>query len=121
MKVNEILDIMEIVYVDDEDNIIKEGAVRQYKKDKTGNKILKKFRCTNGNKAGKLVSSPNECSKRVDPAKRRHGKKIMRTKGKIIQRKGKISKKRTISKTISRLNARMMGKTKKSNYSGTNK
>lgn len=121
MKVNEILDMMEVVYVDEDDNILSEAAIRQYKRDPKGNKMIKKFRCTTGLKAGKLVASPNACSKRMDPKKRRQGRKIMRTKGKTIQRKGNISKKKSISKTVARLNARMMGKTTTSNHSGDNK
>jgi hypothetical protein len=121
MKLVDIFEKWEVIYVDEDNNVLNEAAVRQFKKSKEGNKMEKKYRCTSGQKAGKIVSAPASCSKRIDPKKRRQGKKIMRTKGKTIQRKSKISKKKSISKIVSRLNARMMGKTTKSNTSGTNK
>jgi hypothetical protein len=90
--------------------IFTEAAVRQYKKNPITNKLERKFRCTTGLKKGKIAASQAACSQRPDPKKRRKGKQIMRAKKSIIQRKSKISKAKTISKTLSRLNARMMGK-----------
>jgi len=90
--------------------IFTESAVRQFKRKPGTNKLERKFRCTTGPKKGKIASSLAACSKRPDPKKRRKGKQIMRAKKSIIQRKSKVSKAKTISKTLSRLNARMMGK-----------
>lgn len=110
MKLTDIMEGWEVVYVDEDDNVLEESAVRQFKKDPKGNRMLKKFRCTSGPKSGKLVSSPAACSKRVDPKRRKQGRKIMRTKGKTIARKSKVTKKKSISKILTKLNAKMMGK-----------
>ncbi len=91
----------------DEDLII-EGAKRQYKK--KGNEISIKYRCMTGPKKGKLVSHPGKCGIRKDPKKVRRGKKIMRTKKGVIMRKSKVSKNKSLSKLITRINKRLSGK-----------
>lgn len=90
--------------------ILGEGAIRQFKKKPGSNKLEKKFRCSGGPKDGKIVSSTTACAKRVDPKKRRHGKLVMKRKGSTIKRKSDISKKRSISRMLSKMNARLMGK-----------
>lgn len=87
---------------------ITEGVKRQYKS--VGGKMEKRFRCTGGNKKGKLVSKPSICFKRKDPKKVRRGKKLMRMKKNLIARKTKISKRKQISKLITRMNKRISGK-----------
>ncbi len=113
MKIEEVLFesecIFEEVYVDIDNNILAEAAVRQWKKQ--GNKLVKKYRCLSGAKKNRLVSKPGDCATRKDPKKVRRGKKIMRTKKGVITRKSKIAKRKSISKILSRLNARLMGKT----------
>lgn len=113
MKVFEIFEQWEVVYVDEQDNVLTEAAVRQFKKKRGTNKMEKKFRCTTGPKKGKIVAQMNSCSKRPDPKKRRQGRKVMRTKKAAIQRKSRISKKKAISKTLTKLNARLMSKSGK--------
>jgi len=99
----------QVCYFDEDGNeILDEAAVRQFKKQ--GNKLVKKFRCLSGPKAGKLVSNPSGCGVRKDPKKVRNGRKVMRQKGAIINRKGQISKKRAVSTQLKRINKRLSGK-----------
>ena len=113
MKVEDILFEheceLEEVWVDENDEILSEAAVRQWKK--SGAKMLKKYRCLAGPKKGRMVSKPGDCAVRKDPAKVRHGRKVMRSKKGVISRKTKISKRKSISKILTKLNARLMGKT----------
>lgn len=100
----------EVVYLDESGNeILDESAIRQFKR--VGQKLIKKFRCTSGPKSGKLVSSPQACGQRKDPAKVRRGRKVMRTKGALIKRKTKIAKRKSKSKLVAKLNARLSGNT----------
>lgn len=114
MKLHELIDgdnfeDCEIVYLDEAGNeILDEGAIRQYKQ--VGQKLIKKFRCTSGAKNGKLVSSPQACGQRKDPRRVRQGRKVMRTKGAVIKRKTKIAKRKSKSKLVARLNARISGR-----------
>lgn len=108
MKLNEILYECECVYVDEDDNILSEAAVRQWKR--MGSTIIKKYRCLGGVKAGKLVSDPSKCVTKKDPKKVRHGRKVMRSKKGTIGRKSKITKKRSLSKLVAKMNMRLMGK-----------
>jgi hypothetical protein len=109
MKIDELLYDCECVIVDEDGNILDEGAVRQWKKTKSG-KVMK-YRCKSGPKKGRLVSKPGGCATRKDPKRKRIGKKVMRSKKNVIARKSKISKRKGISKMLSKLNARLMGKT----------
>lgn len=115
MKVYEVLDEdcvdCEIVFVDEDNNILSEAAVRQWKR--SGQKLVKKYRCLSGPKKNKLVSNPGDCAVRKDPRKVRHGKKVMRSKKRSIMRKSLISKRKSISKILQKLNARLMGKSVK--------
>ena len=99
----------EVCYFDEDGNeLLDEAAVRQFKKQ--GNKIVKKFRCLSGPKAGRLVSNPSGCGMRKDPKKVRQGRKTMRQKGAIINRKGQIAKKKAVSAQVTKLNKRLSGK-----------
>ncbi len=113
MKVSEILYetecLFEEVYVDEHDEILSEAVIRQWKRQ--GDKLVRKYRCLSGMKKNKLASTPGGCATRKDPAKVRRGRKLMRTKKGIINRKSKISKRKAISRIVTRLNARLMGKT----------
>ena len=118
MKVFEILEehceeCYEEVMVDENDEILSEGAIRQWRR--TGKTLVRKYRCMSGKKKGKLVASPGKCGERKDPKKVRTGRKTMRSKKGIIQRKSKVAKRGQISKMVTRLNARLMGKTAKTN------
>jgi len=110
MKVNDLLfnPLYEMVSVDEDDNILSEAAIRQFKR--KGKEIIKKYRCTAGPKKGRLASNPNDCSKRKDPKKVRQGRKVMRSKKGVIKRKSLVTKKTSISKIVARMNARLMGR-----------
>jgi len=110
MKLFEILNpncLCEEVFLDQDRNIISEAAIRQYKR--TDKKIVPRYRCLAGPKAGKLVSNAGDCAHRKDPRKVRLGRKIMRMKKGVIIRKGEISKQKGISKIVTRMNQRLMG------------
>ena len=100
--------LFEEVYVDDDDNILTEAAMRQFKL--TNKRITRKYRCMAGPKKGRLVSKPSGCATRKDPAKVRHGRKVMRSKKGVIARKSKISKKKAMNKIVAKMNRRLMGK-----------
>lgn len=100
--------VYESVFVDADDNVLSEGAVRQWKRQ--GGKLVQKYRCLAGKKKGKLVASPSGCGQRKDPKKVRTGRKTMRSKKGIIGRKAIISKRQAISTRLKKMNARLMGK-----------
>lgn len=112
MKVDDVLNEyvceFEEVYVNENDEVLTEAAIRQWKK--SGQKMVKRYRCMAGPKKNRLVLKPGDCATRKDPAKVRHGRKVMRSKKGVIQRKSKISKRKSISKILAKLNARLMGK-----------
>lgn len=110
MLVEDILhgDLYEEVFVDSDDNILSEAAIRQFKRN--GKEIVRKYRCTAGPKKGRLASSPSDCTKRKDPKKVRQGRKTMRSKKGTIKRKSMITKRTSISKIVAKMNARLMGK-----------
>jgi len=114
MKLYEVLEELapvcevEEVWVDENDNILTEAAVRQYKR--VGMTLVKKYRCLAGPKKGKLVASAGDCGTRKDPKKVRQGRKVMRSKKGIIARKGKISKRTSFSRLVTKVNRRLAGK-----------
>ena len=106
--------LYETVYVDENDDIVEEGAARQYKlmpiRGGKAKKITRKYRCLAGPKKGRLVATPASCATRRDPKKVRHGRKVMRSKKGIIQRKSRISKNKAMSRMVTKMNRRLMGK-----------
>ncbi len=98
----------EVVYVDDQDNVLTESAVRQFKR--IGNTIKRRYRCLSGPKAGKLVAKPYGCATRKDPRKVRQGRKLMRSKKGTIQRKARVTKGKSLSRMVTRMNKRLSGK-----------
>lgn len=111
MKLFEILydmDLYKEVYVDEDDNILNEAAIRQFKL--VNKKITRKYRCMAGPKKGRLVAKPSGCATRKDPAKVRHGRKVMRSKKGIIKRKSRITKNKAMNKIVAKMNKRLMGK-----------
>jgi hypothetical protein len=97
----------EIVYVTEDNKVLTEGAKRAYAK--KGGKVVKKYRCTSGPKKGKIVSDPKTCATRKDPKKKRIGKKVRREKGGLLKRKTAQSKKKSVSKLVTKLNKRLSG------------
>lgn len=72
---------------------------------KSGNSIKRKFRCTTGKKRGKIVGSPSACFSPVDLKKKFRMKQLQRTKGHLMHRKAKITKRANpTSKKIAAMN-----------------
>lgn len=109
MKVSDIFcQECELVQVDENDNILNEAAIRQFKR--VGNTMKQKYRCLSGKKKGKLVSHPGDCGTRKDPKNVRKGRKVMRSKKGVIQRKSQISKRQSMSRVVTKMNKRLAGK-----------
>lgn len=108
MKLDEIVCLcFEEVWVDEDDNVLTEAAIRQWKR--SGNTLVKKYRCKGGPKDGKLVSDPGKCGTRKDPKKVRTGRKVMRAKKGTIKRKTALSKRKMISRLVSKMNKKLSG------------
>ncbi len=106
-EVNKILDgIVELTEGDEFDKIV-ESVQRQFRR--YGDKFLRQYRCTTGQKAGRMVTSPEKCGIRKDPRRVRMGKKSARMKKGQRIRKTLFTKRKTQSKRLSRLNKRMRG------------
>lgn len=73
----------------DEDSL-QENSVQAWAK--SGNTVVKKYRCMSGARKGRLVASPSDCSKRVDPQKKINMKKLLARVGKRIARKANRTK-----------------------------
>lgn len=95
----------EIVYCDEEGTQLNEAAIRAFKR--SGMIIKRYYRCTTGDKAGRLVSNPKSCSIRKSPDKVRHGRKVMRKKQNIINQKARIAKRSSLSKLVTKKNVIM--------------
>lgn len=72
---------------------------------RSGDKVVRKFRCTSGPKQGRIVSSASACGRAPDPKKRLQMKKTKASKGKRMARKAQRTKKRNpTSLRVQRLN-----------------
>ena len=98
----------ELVWVDEEENVLTEAAKRAYKRQ--GNTVRRMYRCTSGPKKGKVVSDPKTCMTRKDPRKKRIGKKVARERKGVRIRKTKLAKRQATSKLVKKMNARLSGK-----------
>jgi hypothetical protein len=110
MKLDELIceECCEVVYTNEEGEILTEAAIRQFKR--VGSQIKRQFRCTSGPKKGRIVSTPQACTQRKDPKKKRHSKKVNRTRKGVRVMKTKIAKKTHGSKLVTRMNRRIAGK-----------
>lgn len=105
----------EEVYVDEygniydlDKNIIEEAAVtRQFKR--YGDNLKRQFRCMSGPKKGRIVAKAANCGRRKDPMRVRIGKKSSRIKKGQRVRKTLRTKKKTISKVLTRRNKALRG------------
>lgn len=72
---------------------------------RSGKKIVRKFRCTQGRKQGRIVSDPTTCGKGVDVKKRQVLRKTMMAKGTRLRRKAlRTKKKNPISIRLQKMN-----------------
>lgn len=70
-----------------------------------GKKITKKFRCTVGKRAGRVVANPAQCTAPIDIKKRFVLKRTKAAKGGLMARKSKRTKRSNpASKIVARLN-----------------
>lgn len=105
MLINEIL----IEDVIEDDDLLCEGAVRQMRR--YGSKMKMQYRCQGGDKDGRLVSKPSECSIRKNPNKVRAGQHSSRIKKGQRVRKTQFTKRKTLSQILVRRNKMMKGAT----------
>jgi len=85
-------------------------STRQLKKLPGKNEVVTRYRCSSGKRKGKLVIKPGNCGVRIDPKRKRIGKKSMRLKKGVRIMKTKIAKRKSVSQMVSRINKRLMGK-----------
>lgn len=105
MLLSELFSISEDDLIEE---FLNESAVMAW--GKVGDQVVKKYRCTSGPRKGRLVSSPGDCSKRIDPAKKLRMKKTMAKMGKRIARKAKRTKRvNPTSKKVAARNAAIRG------------
>lgn len=100
----------EVVYTDEFDNIIHEGTLTEtaegaYKR--YGNVIKKQYRCTSGPKTGKIVANPIDCNKPKNKKRIKAGKKAARKSKSLRIAKSKMSRKKSISKMVTKLNNKL--------------
>jgi len=70
-----------------------------------GNKIVRKFRCSVGQRQGRVVSDPSQCAKPIDLKKRMTLRKTKAKMGARIAKKAQRTKRMNpASKAIQRLN-----------------
>lgn len=90
-------------YEDIIDNFIMESAKAAW--GKKGNQIVKRFRCSSGPRAGRVVSKPADCSKRLDVGRRQKMKHTHRRLGHRMSRKAQRTKRMNpISRQLKRRN-----------------
>ena len=99
--------LYEEVWCDMNDNILNEAAVRMFKR--IGREVKRRYRCTTGPRKGKPVADPKLCATRIDPKKKRHGRKVARTRKGIRIRKTKITNRTSMSRMVRRMNQRLKG------------
>lgn len=95
----------DVVYVDDDDNSLTEAAIMAFRRQ--GTDIKRKFRCTSGEKKGRLVSDPSTCTRRKNPKRMMAGRRISRAVKGIRIRKSKIALRRNTSKMVRSMNKRL--------------
>lgn len=97
--------LRELFTKDDEDGLF-EGARIAWAK--VGDKVVKKYRCTDGRRQGRIVSHPSQCSKPVNLKQRLKFRQTKLAKGRRMARKSKRTKGRNpASKRVKRMNLAM--------------
>jgi len=87
---------------------IKEGELEEGAKmvwARSGNKVIRKYRCTSGKRNGRTVSSPSQCNAPIDIKKRQKMKQTRAAKGARMVRKARKTKRfNPASKRIQQMN-----------------
>jgi len=108
MKLFEVLYNCEECEIDDDDELLTEARVkRQFRR--YGDRFKRQFRCMSGPKQGRVVPSPEKCGIRKDPKRIRIGKKSARMKKGSRVRRTLFTKRKTLSKRLSRMNKVLRG------------
>jgi hypothetical protein len=81
---------------------IVEGYTTTWGRGKKG--VVRRYRCTDGPKKGRVVAKPSTCNTGVNQRKSASLKKTRRTKGKVQATKRAIRMKHPTSKRVVRLN-----------------
>lgn len=72
---------------------------------RSGNKVIKKYRCTSGKRKGKLVATPQGCFGPIDIKKRMRMRRLRKQQERKIALRTKRTKETNpISKQVARLN-----------------
>lgn len=90
-----------------------EGAIQIF--GRRGGKLVRKYRCTSGQKKGRIVAKPQTCNTPIRLSSRVSAKKARSRKSPLIKIKTRITKKTNPrSKLVSKLNKTRMKPTKRS-------
>lgn len=92
------------------EEIIGEGYRQVWARSSHG--VVRKYRCTDGAKKGRVVAKPSTCGKPVGQQKSHNLKKTRRTKGRVQAVKRSLTIKRPTSKRITTLNKAIKPKRK---------
>lgn len=97
-------DFIEPLVMEDDD-IVCEGAKMVWAR--TGNKVVRKYRCTDGPRKGRVVASPSQCNAPIDLKKRQKMKMTRAAKGKKMARVAKKTKRANpASRRVQQMNKR---------------
>lgn len=92
-----------VEHQDEEEEVLSETAKIAYAK--SGNKVVRKYRCSQGPRQGRIVNSPADCNKPIDLKKRMKLRQTKAAKGRRMALKSKRTKQRNpASQRVSRLN-----------------
>lgn len=93
--------------------IITEGATQIFSR--SGGKIVRKYRCTTGQKKGRIVAKPQTCNTPIKISSKVSAKKARSRKSPLIRIRTRITKKTNPrSKFLTKLNKTRMKPTKRS-------
>jgi len=80
---------------------------------RSGNKIVRKYRCTSGSRRGRIVSKPSTCTAPVNVTSKQNIKKAKRRKGAVMTIKSNRTKRaRKTAKRLGVLNVHTRSKLK---------
>ena len=80
---------------------------------RSGNKIVRKYRCTSGSRRGRIVSKPSTCTAPRNVRSSINLKKAKRTKGSLMKiRSARTKRARKSTKRLARLNVHSRSKLK---------
>ena len=98
-------------FQDVEQEILDEGYVAIA--GRSGNKIVRKYRCTSGSRRGRIVSKPSTCTAPVNVTSKQNIKKAKRRKGAVMTIKSNRTKRaRKTAKRLGVLNVHTRSKLK---------